>query len=1173
MRKYLFLFRAVLLVTLMNVPAYAGTIYQNFEPDNGIPINIWSRTLEGHASVVDRHDGVHLGQNSARYESGWKWNGLGINTTPNVIDFKQVNNDRFTFWVLAFPFVTCEIWGCDTAVDNNIGIEIHDDGKYGNGGVSIWTVAKARYKQWTKLEVLFSQLPPDFDLKHISQIQFVNYWPGKYYLDDFHAVREDRVYQSFNQETRSGTTDSDYGWKWNDADSVGLSTPGEPVYEGGHSWKMVLNGKWDGGGIASQQQNYFFNKDTSSGEQSFWHNNFLPENNDRLSLWVYALPENGMDNNLSIQIYDHGNHSTDETKAQVWTKVAARYGHWTRLEVLFKNLPADLNLQDIDKIQIQNYWAGTFYIDDIRATGSHPVIKESQLARGVVTWDPILEAENYRLQQSTQGPDGPWVTISSGEKTSLTISRLSPTWLRVRWEEKFADKNTIPYYSPWSDVVEYNPTSVRLQYNYLAKGLVVFNTIAQASVYEVQTASAVTGPWKPYYKGLGIVSVFPAKLNQWYRVRAIKESNGTLIDATAWSRPQVYSPKATGFVKANGTMLKDQDGQGRELVLTGFNLGNYLLTEDWMTGFGFGDNPRIADDWTMRDILTSRFGTIPTEKLLRTFENAYLNELDFDLLARANVTVVRLPIFYKNLMDDNGNFIRNDKGQIDFVQLDRIVNAMADRGIYTLLDLHGAPGSQSAESHTGRKGFNKLFENSPDGEIYRTRTENLWREMAKHYKNNPWVLGYDLLNEPTGAGTPAVLAGLYDRLYRIIRAVDTNHVIVMEGIWDWDSLPNPLDYHWQNVMYQFHYYCPMISEPQKSSDPLPVMGVSCADYGSMDQRLAYQKAFIDGKVSSSRQALYQVPAMVGEFSVHDDKQSWEYYLRTFNEQKWSWTVWSYKDYSSPSNWAIVNHGNNDEALPKFRALQSDGTPGDSYDDLLRKFSKYTTADYHLTNGTLKELLKNYAIIPEYYKTTSTPSLAAAAGSITVLKKDIKIYPGGAFSIFGKGMCDTPGTVEFFPAVCVDEPPGSAACNHGDAAISFLSEKLIQGFVPPDYTPTDLGEAKIQCLYGTALYPTMIPGNRAPILYPIANRGLFEGRFLSFQIFATDPDGNKLKYTAENLPVGATFSGQTFSWTPDYTQAGKYNVTFRVSDGVLQDQKTITITVVDVRLRSSRTNKI
>jgi len=36
----------------------------------------------------------------------------------------------------------------------------------------------------------------------------------------------------------------------------------------------------------------------------------------------------------------------------------------------------------------------------------------------------------------------------------------------------------------------------------------------------------------------------------------------------------------------------------------------------------------------------------------------------------------------------------------------------------------------------------------------------------------------------------------------------------------------------------------------------------------------------------------------------------------------------------------------------------------------------------------------------------------------------------------------------------------------------------------------------------------------------------------------------------------------FDWTPDFTRAGTYNVTFTASDGVLADSEIVTVTVVE-----------
>lgn len=79
----------------------------------------------------------------------------------------------------------------------------------------------------------------------------------------------------------------------------------------------------------------------------------------------------------------------------------------------------------------------------------------------------------------------------------------------------------------------------------------------------------------------------------------------------------------------------------------------------------------------------------------------------------------------------------------------------------------------------------------------------------------------------------------------------------------------------------------------------------------------------------------------------------------------------------------------------------------------------------------------------------------------------------------------------------------------------------------------------------------------------------ENRTLTFAVEANDPDGDPLTYSATGLPAGASFdpAARDFSWTPSYTQAGQYSVTFTATDGAdryaLSATKTVTITVRDV----------
>ena len=95
------------------------------------------------------------------------------------------------------------------------------------------------------------------------------------------------------------------------------------------------------------------------------------------------------------------------------------------------------------------------------------------------------------------------------------------------------------------------------------------------------------------------------------------------------------------------------------------------------------------------------------------------------------------------------------------------------------------------------------------------------------------------------------------------------------------------------------------------------------------------------------------------------------------------------------------------------------------------------------------------------------------------------------------------------------------------------------------------------------YESADPDNPTPVLQAIGDKSVDENVTLTFDINASDPDGEPITYSAWYLPSGATFSVQTFNWTPSYTQAGSYQVRFIASDGNSQDSETITITVNNV----------
>ena len=88
------------------------------------------------------------------------------------------------------------------------------------------------------------------------------------------------------------------------------------------------------------------------------------------------------------------------------------------------------------------------------------------------------------------------------------------------------------------------------------------------------------------------------------------------------------------------------------------------------------------------------------------------------------------------------------------------------------------------------------------------------------------------------------------------------------------------------------------------------------------------------------------------------------------------------------------------------------------------------------------------------------------------------------------------------------------------------------------------------------------GNHPPVLSPIVNKTVKVQSNLRFIVNATDPDGDVLTYSSQNLPSGASFNPITriFNWTPASNQVGNYNVKVTVCDGTLKDSRNVTISV-------------
>ncbi|MBM3329223.1 MAG: tandem-95 repeat protein, partial [Calditrichaeota bacterium] len=95
-------------------------------------------------------------------------------------------------------------------------------------------------------------------------------------------------------------------------------------------------------------------------------------------------------------------------------------------------------------------------------------------------------------------------------------------------------------------------------------------------------------------------------------------------------------------------------------------------------------------------------------------------------------------------------------------------------------------------------------------------------------------------------------------------------------------------------------------------------------------------------------------------------------------------------------------------------------------------------------------------------------------------------------------------------------------------------------------------------------------NRAPALQAVGNRTIDEGQQLAIILRAADPDGDRIAFTMQNAPFGATLDSNLFRWTPEFNQAGDYEgVTFIATDfgqPAMEAREAITITVRNINRR-------
>jgi len=256
------------------------------------------------------------------------------------------------------------------------------------------------------------------------------------------------------------------------------------------------------------------------------------------------------------------------------------------------------------------------------------------------------------------------------------------------------------------------------------------------------------------------------------------------------------------FIRIEGQNLIDP--AGKQFLIKGTNLGNWLNPEGYMFLFDNVNSYRMIDQ-TLKELV----GADATNQFWLQFQQNYITQADIHYIRQIGMNSIRVPFHYK--LFTNENYMGQNNPSKGFELLDKVINWCKSEGLYVILDMHDAPGGQTGDNIDDSYGYPWLFETENHQQLFCA----IWTKIAKHYANEPTVLGYDLLNEPIAPYFPNVeelnkkLEPLYKKVIQSIRKVDKNHIALLGGS-QWDSNFSIFnDWKFDNkMMYTCHrYWC------------------------------------------------------------------------------------------------------------------------------------------------------------------------------------------------------------------------------------------------------------------------------------------------------------------------------------------------------------------------------
>lgn len=265
-------------------------------------------------------------------------------------------------------------------------------------------------------------------------------------------------------------------------------------------------------------------------------------------------------------------------------------------------------------------------------------------------------------------------------------------------------------------------------------------------------------------------------------------------------RPEKTTPSEYIYVQGRSLMKPDKT----VFLMKGVDLAGWLSPDGALFGFS-----EIRAERDISLMLCQIAGPKKAAAFWKRHKDGFVTEEDIRYIAQCGANTVRVPFDWR-LFSEDTDFMGLASAQDGFTRLDNLFAWCRDAGLMVILDMKAAPGGQTGDWSDNGCGYPWLL----GGKAQQTEFTKVWSAVAERYKTEKCLLGYEIMDSPLHADSKfddqlSKVEPLYRKCVKAIRAVDRNHVIILDAVRGGSDFSCFSDFEFDdNILYAGHSNAP-----------------------------------------------------------------------------------------------------------------------------------------------------------------------------------------------------------------------------------------------------------------------------------------------------------------------------------------------------------------------------